>query len=241
MLIRRYQPSRQACCPAHFHFHNELRGGSNWASPELLTAIRGAGCDRPLFQKHGHIQSVRKREIPKNVLAIPGRLELPTYGLGNRRSIRLSYGTGCHSHPHVAVICPAYQSQRPIATPLLLARAVIPLSSRPNAGKETFTSSHRVKAKISQHDSTRDECAPLAENTNDPTGADLSASHWRTLVLALRLRAARCVTCSQPIFRIKSPEQKARHQLINALLSLLRSDSHIGSRHDRILRSRAFC
>lgn len=27
------------------------------------------------------------------VLAIPGRLELPTYGLGNRRSIRLSYGT----------------------------------------------------------------------------------------------------------------------------------------------------
>ena len=28
-----------------------------------------------------------------NVLAIPGRLELPTYGLGNRRSIRLSYGT----------------------------------------------------------------------------------------------------------------------------------------------------
>lgn len=27
------------------------------------------------------------------VMAIPGRLELPTYGLGNRRSIRLSYGT----------------------------------------------------------------------------------------------------------------------------------------------------
>jgi hypothetical protein len=26
-------------------------------------------------------------------VAIPGRLELPTYGLGNRRSIRLSYGT----------------------------------------------------------------------------------------------------------------------------------------------------
>jgi hypothetical protein len=26
-------------------------------------------------------------------MAIPGRLELPTYGLGNRRSIRLSYGT----------------------------------------------------------------------------------------------------------------------------------------------------
>lgn len=25
----------------------------------------------------------------------PGRLELPTYGLGNRRSIRLSYGTEC--------------------------------------------------------------------------------------------------------------------------------------------------
>lgn len=28
-----------------------------------------------------------------SILAIPGRLELPTYGLGNRRSIRLSYGT----------------------------------------------------------------------------------------------------------------------------------------------------
>jgi hypothetical protein len=27
-------------------------------------------------------------------LVIPGRLELPTCGLGNRRSIRLSYGTG---------------------------------------------------------------------------------------------------------------------------------------------------
>jgi hypothetical protein len=26
-------------------------------------------------------------------LAIPGRLELPTYGLGNRRSVQLSYGT----------------------------------------------------------------------------------------------------------------------------------------------------
>jgi hypothetical protein len=36
----------------------------------------------------------------ERVLAIPGRLELPTYGLGNRRSIRLSYGTECHSHPH---------------------------------------------------------------------------------------------------------------------------------------------
>jgi hypothetical protein len=29
----------------------------------------------------------------QRALAIPGRLELPTYGLGNRRSIRLSYGT----------------------------------------------------------------------------------------------------------------------------------------------------
>jgi hypothetical protein len=27
------------------------------------------------------------------MLAIPGRLELPTYGLGNRRSVQLSYGT----------------------------------------------------------------------------------------------------------------------------------------------------
>jgi hypothetical protein len=27
-------------------------------------------------------------------LAVPGRLELPTFGLGNRCSIRLSYGTG---------------------------------------------------------------------------------------------------------------------------------------------------
>ena len=26
-------------------------------------------------------------------MAIPGRLELPTYGLGNRRSVQLSYGT----------------------------------------------------------------------------------------------------------------------------------------------------
>jgi hypothetical protein len=27
-------------------------------------------------------------------MAVPGRLELPTFGLGNRCSIRLSYGTG---------------------------------------------------------------------------------------------------------------------------------------------------
>ena len=33
----------------------------------------------------------------ENEMAIPGRLELPTYGLGNRRSIRLSYGTGLFS------------------------------------------------------------------------------------------------------------------------------------------------
>lgn len=32
-------------------------------------------------------------------LAIPGRLELPTCGLGNRRSIRLSYGTGLNLLP----------------------------------------------------------------------------------------------------------------------------------------------
>jgi hypothetical protein len=38
------------------------------------------------------------------VLAIPGRLELPTYGLGNRRSIRLSYGTGCNFNYLVGTI-----------------------------------------------------------------------------------------------------------------------------------------
>ncbi len=32
-------------------------------------------------------------------LAIPGRLELPTCGLGNRRSIRLSYGTSLNLLP----------------------------------------------------------------------------------------------------------------------------------------------
>ena len=32
-------------------------------------------------------------------MAIPGRLELPTYGLGNRRSIRLSYGTDLNLLP----------------------------------------------------------------------------------------------------------------------------------------------
>ena len=49
-----------------------------------------------------------------SALAIPGRLELPTYGLGNRRSIRLSYGTG---EPHRAMQCPEmpYQSERTVA------------------------------------------------------------------------------------------------------------------------------
>jgi hypothetical protein len=39
-------------------------------------------------------------EVQGWALAIPGRLELPTYGLGNRRSIRLSYGT---DEPHRAM------------------------------------------------------------------------------------------------------------------------------------------
>jgi hypothetical protein len=73
----------------------------------------------------------------KNGLAIPGRLELPTYGLGNRRSIRLSYGTECHSRTAVAVMRPPYQSRGPLATPLLRARAVISPSSGPDAGKTT--------------------------------------------------------------------------------------------------------
>ena len=29
----------------------------------------------------------------KGSVAVPGRLELPTFGLGNRCSVRLSYGT----------------------------------------------------------------------------------------------------------------------------------------------------
>ncbi len=37
--------------------------------------------------------SVGRRAMAHDKMAIPGRLELPTYGLGNRRSIRLSYGT----------------------------------------------------------------------------------------------------------------------------------------------------
>jgi hypothetical protein len=34
-----------------------------------------------------------RHHVGPHFVAIPGRLELPTYGLGNRRSIRLSYGT----------------------------------------------------------------------------------------------------------------------------------------------------
>jgi hypothetical protein len=39
------------------------------------------------------------------VLAVPGRLELPTFGLGNRCSIRLSYGTICRrlANPSMAI------------------------------------------------------------------------------------------------------------------------------------------
>lgn len=41
-------------------------------------------------------------------MAIPGRLELPTYGLGNRRSIRLSYGT---EHPQLTADTGALHSR----------------------------------------------------------------------------------------------------------------------------------
>lgn len=43
-------------------------------------------------------------------MAIPGRLELPTYGLGNRRSIRLSYGTTAHA---TSAKADAFLSDRP--------------------------------------------------------------------------------------------------------------------------------
>jgi hypothetical protein len=48
-------------------------------------------------------------------LAIPGRLELPTYGLGNRRSIRLSYGTEAPAGKCGRLEAP-YQSSRMIAS-----------------------------------------------------------------------------------------------------------------------------
>jgi hypothetical protein len=48
-------------------------------------------------------------------LAIPGRLELPTYGLGNRRSIRLSYGTEAPAGEAGGLEFP-YQSGRRIAS-----------------------------------------------------------------------------------------------------------------------------
>jgi hypothetical protein len=54
-------------------------------------------------------------ECAPKALAIPGRLELPTYGLGNRRSIRLSYGTA--NLLDSRCLDASYQSERSIASP----------------------------------------------------------------------------------------------------------------------------
>ena len=57
-----------------------------------------------------------RHHVGPHFVAIPGRLELPTYGLGNRRSIRLSYGTAdplCVSRYWEA----SYQRARVIASP----------------------------------------------------------------------------------------------------------------------------
>ena len=46
------------------------------------------------FKKRGAQQAARASgAIGTRGMAVPGRLELPTFGLGNRCSIRLSYGT----------------------------------------------------------------------------------------------------------------------------------------------------
>src|SRR3954463_16765755 len=47
-----------------------------------------------------------------NKLAIPGRLELPTCGLGNRRSIRLSYGTEELRHAGLAAFIAEHMDDR---------------------------------------------------------------------------------------------------------------------------------
>ena len=52
-----------------------------------------------VFWTENKLRTDKKRlnllpQAHQKALAIPGRLELPTCGLGNRRSIRLSYGTG---------------------------------------------------------------------------------------------------------------------------------------------------
>lgn len=65
-----------------------------------MHGARGAYGIRDATRIVGYEQIEDEQEVVEFVaqsaaraLAIPGRLELPTYGLGNRRSIRLSYGT----------------------------------------------------------------------------------------------------------------------------------------------------
>jgi len=66
-----------------FGLHNGIRGRRFPGEPQYVKMIR--------FMAKWWQAAVRLRQQTGKVVT-PGRLELPAYGLGNRRSILLSYG-----------------------------------------------------------------------------------------------------------------------------------------------------
>ena len=116
-------------------------------------------------------------------LAIPGRLELPTYGLGNRRSIRLSYGTadlygktGAWAlHSKASPVSPA-------------------LRSDPSCGATEFWPSRKCPDRRTAHFG-RSASVGAAREGNDRrhAGNGLDVSAYRCVGVAARNRQNNCV------------------------------------------------
>jgi hypothetical protein len=70
----------------------------------------------------------------RRALAVPGRLELPTFGLGNRCSIRLSYGTGVANVVQCIVPFERHQKRHSRAPAASTANAGIGTLATPKTG-----------------------------------------------------------------------------------------------------------
>src|SRR5580704_19157286 len=67
-----------------------LVGGATPIMPMIRTGIL---CSEEILDELNPTIAILRSARREIGMAVPGRLELPTFGLGNRCSIRLSYGT----------------------------------------------------------------------------------------------------------------------------------------------------
>src|SRR3954471_1203464 len=93
------------------------------SSLTMETYLAGKGsqsAQRPVShagRKDGRQRGCSKHSWDCRMLVTPGRLELPAYGLGNRRSILLSYGVAGRLLPHFV---PQHQSAGVRSAPIKL-------------------------------------------------------------------------------------------------------------------------